>query len=158
MYTYFGTKDKDFYIYPEVELPDDFDPTGRVWYEQAIQNKEKVIFSEPYQDVASGDMVITAAKAVVTNGQVVGVIGADVNLKYLTEKLSRSKIGKTGYVAITDPNGIVVTHPNKSMIGTDITNLAFWEFASTENEGFSDYTFEGEHKFLSFVTNVIILI
>ena len=153
MHTYFGTKRKEMLIFPKIELPNDFDPTQRVWYQEAVKNQGKVIWTDPYQDAGSGDMVITVAKAVTVNGEIAGVIAADINLKHLSEKLSGSKIGRTGYVVIADHNGILVSHPDKSMIGQDITNLAFWKIANAKEKGYSDYEFEGKAKFLTFVTN-----
>ncbi len=96
MYSYFGTANKNFYIYPQVELPDGYDPTGRDWYKKATENKGKVIWTKQYKDSVTGDMIISTAKAVINNEEVVGVIGFDISLKDLSEKISKIKIGNTG--------------------------------------------------------------
>ena len=58
--SFVGTRDKIMYINPITDLPDDYDPTSRVWYTGAAQT-DKVIWTDPYVDVGTGKTVITAA-------------------------------------------------------------------------------------------------
>jgi len=153
LHMYYGTVDKKFMIYPNVDLDESFDPTIRPWYIDAIKDKHKSVWTDPYVDTETKDMVITIAKAVINNGDVVGVVAADISLKSFNSKISNIKIGKTGYLVITDQNGVVIAHPNREMIGSDITNLAFWETVKKDKKGFSSYQYDGANKFLSFVTN-----
>lgn len=156
MNTYFGTSEGDMYLYPEQDLPEDYDPRVRPWYKKAIESKEKVVWSDPYIDANSKETVITAAKAVVKNGKVLGVIGIDINLDELANDIKQKKIGKKGYVFVTDENGIMLAHPNKELIGTEsATEQEFWEEVKAGDSGFSNYSYQGEDKFLSYVTNDI---
>ncbi len=154
MYTYFASSDEEgFYISPQVALSEGFDAKESIWYQTAVKQQDKVIWTEPYQDDVSGDMIISVAKAVISNGEIVGVVGLNVNLKDLTQKLSNIKLGRTGYIAISDKNGLLVTHPDPTMIGEDITEYRFWEIAKANERGFSPYEFKGKNKFLAFETN-----
>ncbi len=153
LYTYIGTSSKNLIIYPTVNLPDDYDLTSRVWYKDALQNKGKVILTDPYKDAGSGGMIITVAKAMIYNGDIVGVVAADVSLKFLTNKLSTVKVGNDGYISIIDSKGVTVSHPDKEMIGKDITDQKFWTDLQKEKTGHSEYTSQDKKEFLSFVTN-----
>ena len=110
---YFAEHTRKMVLYPEQKLPDDFDPTSRPWYQNAIKNPEKVVFSNPYKDTATGNYVISISKAVEYNGQVIGVVSMDINLDVISKQLSDIKIGQNGYAYITDSNGIMIAHPDK---------------------------------------------
>ncbi|GFZ33017.1 methyl-accepting chemotaxis protein [Clostridium zeae] len=152
---YFATPSKMMYLYPETKLPDGYDPTSRPWYQKAIQNKDTAVFSDPYQDSATGQFIISVSKAVELNGQVVGVVSADISLQTIAEQLSSIKIGKNGYVSITDGNGIMIANPDKSLIGTDsITKLEVWNKVKSEKQGFTQYSYKEQNKYASFCTNI----
>lgn len=153
---YFGQRTKKMVLYPEQKLPDDFDPTSRPWYEKAVQNPDKVVFSDPYKDTATGDYVISISKVVKYDGQVTGVIAMDVSLASLTKQLSDIKIGQNGYAYITAANGMMIAHPDKSIIGTDIaTKQTFWGDVKTNQNGFTRYIYNGQNKFASYDTNIL---
>ncbi len=59
---YAASEDKKLYKYPDSGVPKGFDPTGRDWYKQAVAEKGQAVFSEPYTDEATGDIVVTISK------------------------------------------------------------------------------------------------
>ncbi|AKN29705.1 chemotaxis protein [Clostridium carboxidivorans P7] len=151
---YYGTSSGKFTIYPNAKMPDGYDATKRDWYKQALDNKGKVIITPPYKDAATGNSVVTLAKTVEKNGQVVGVIGLDCSLTTLSQKISSQKIGTTGYVFISDISGTILAHPNKELVGTkEAANLSFWDKVKSENSGFINYTYNGAKKFGVYKTN-----
>ncbi|QEK11560.1 methyl-accepting chemotaxis protein [Crassaminicella thermophila] len=156
MNTYFGSNNGNIYIYPNQAIPDGYDPRRRPWYKKALNNKGKVVWTDPYKDATSGDVVITVAKTVIDNDKVIGVIGVDINLRLLSENLSKITIGNEGYIYVTDKNGIMIAHPNKELIGKDdFRKLSIWEQAHSKKSGFFEYLFKGRNKFAVFYTNPI---
>ncbi|RKD21637.1 hypothetical protein BET04_07390 [Caminicella sporogenes] len=154
MWTYFGNEEGSMYIFPKDELPDDYDPRTRPWYKKALENKGKVVWTEPYIDATVDELVITAAKTVLDGDKVIGVVGIDISLKDLSDNLSKKQVGKSGYVFVTDKKGMVISHKDKKLIGTyDITKREFWNKVKSTDKNFLDYTYEGKKKFLSFTTN-----
>ncbi len=113
---YYGTEKKKFLLYPEEEMGD-YDPTTRDWYKLAVSKKGEVVITSPYLDATNGKIVVTIAKAVVKEGNIVGVVGLDLALDKLSESMSEIKIGKEGYLAIADSEGIMISHPDKELIG-----------------------------------------
>ncbi len=83
MFLYVGFSDKRTFTATGWETPD-YDPTSRPWYHAAIASPDKLIWTAPYIDFATGKLIITAAHTVKDNsGDIVGVIGADVSLEAL---------------------------------------------------------------------------
>jgi len=152
---YFGTSTKQMLIYPEQKLPDGYDPTSRPWYQNAVNNKGNIVFSNPYKDAISGNFVISLSKAVENNDQVIGVISVDIDLATMSKELSNIQIGREGYVYITDNTGIIIGHPDKSKLGTnEVTKLSIWNTIKSNNSGFDKYVYNGVTKLASFDTNV----
>lgn len=152
--TYFATELGGMYLYPTQDLPEGYDPRTRGWYKDAINKTDSVIWTEPYTDATSGQVTITAAKAVIENGKVIGVAAIDVDLKNISEDLGSRTIGREGYVYATDKNGIMLAHPDGSLIGSDtVQKLSYWNEVKSKGTGFTEYVFEGKNKFVSYATN-----
>lgn len=101
------------------KIPEGYDPRTRIWYKDAIANDGKVIITEPYEDVnEKGRYVVTLAKTVKSNsGQLAGVVGIDITLSDLSNKVSQVKIGENGFTTIIDASGNVISSNNKDLIG-----------------------------------------
>ncbi|WP_259365441.1 methyl-accepting chemotaxis protein [Colwellia sp. BRX10-3] len=107
LYVYTGTKDGGFVQYPLEELGG-YDPRQRPWYKQALASPDGPIITEAYQDVI-GKPVVTSALVVKNNqGDIVGVQGLDVTLSTLTDILSNTKLGESGYLILIDDSGTVL--------------------------------------------------
>lgn len=72
---FFGKESGDFYVYPTVNLPKDYDARKREWYIKAIENKEHV--SNPFRDISSEKVIVTFAKLVSKDDANIGVIAFD---------------------------------------------------------------------------------
>ncbi|WP_243129675.1 methyl-accepting chemotaxis protein [Clostridium sp. HBUAS56017] len=147
---YYGTSSGKYSMYPLEKMPDGYDATQRPWYKQAIENKGKAIITPPYKGASTGKLMITIAKTVEKNGQVVGVIGMDCTLDTLSDKIAEKKMGNAGYAFITDSSGIIIAHPDKDTINTE---LSIWNLMKSDNKGFIEYEYQGNQKFGVFQTN-----
>lgn len=149
MDAYYGTASGKFAMYPETKMPDGYDATQRPWYKQALASTDgKAIVTEPYKDAGTGNMVIGVAKAVIKDGKTVGVVGFDVSLSTLAKKIATKKVGNSGYVFIANPEGIILAHPDKSLINTDTASkLSFWNETKSQDKGFVEYNYNGNKKF-----------
>ena len=151
---YLGTNDKRMIIYPLADLGDDYDPTSRTWYKGALDKSGEINWSEPYTDAVTGNMIITVSTTVEDKGEVIGVVGMDIDIQDLSTYMASTKIGADGYVVVIDKTGIAIVHPDSEIVGTDsITNSSFWENAAGLNSGFIEHEFGGENKLTAFVKN-----
>ena len=149
---YLGTAQGDMYLSQNVELPADFDPRVRPWYQEA-ESTEEIIWTDAYLDASSGQAVISAAKAIKVNGKLIGVAGVDIDLSMLASFVNSAKVGESGYVAVVDANGIVLSHPSAELLGEDISSEAFVQKILKEKTGFMAYEYKGVDKFASFKLN-----
>ncbi|WP_160669635.1 methyl-accepting chemotaxis protein [Clostridium sp. C8-1-8] len=153
---YIGRANKKMLIYPAAQLPSGYDPTSRPWYTDAMNNKGKITFSAPYKDAASGGMVISLSKTVEKDGQIIGVAAIDLNLDKLSKSLSNIKVGEQGYIYICDSQGVLVSHPNSKIIGTDeAKKQSYWSNVEKSQSGFEPYTYNGDKKFVSYDRNKV---
>lgn len=155
--SYFGTSNGGFEIYPNDKMPDGYDPRERPWYKQALDHKGQIIITLPFKDSQTGKNVVSIAKTVEKDGNVIGVCAINVSLDTLTEKISTKKIGTTGYVFISDVEGkSIIAHPKKELIGTDeASKLSVWDKIKTSNNGFVTYNFNNVKKFGAYETNEV---
>lgn len=109
MHTYVGTEKGAMLIAPKVELPRDFDPRQRPWYQQAMKDKAKTVITEPYVDTDTKQITVTIARAT-ADGQ--GVVATDLSLQALAESVQTVQIGKQGFAAILDGNRHYLVHPS----------------------------------------------
>ncbi|MGH4123046.1 MAG: methyl-accepting chemotaxis protein [Clostridium sp.] len=151
---YYGTTSGKFLTYP-IEPPDpSYDATTTTWYKQALEHKGQVIITPAYKDKVTKKNVVTLAQTVEKSGQVVGVIGMDLPLTTLAQRISTKKIGSTGYVFISEVSGNVLAHPQKELISTKAASiLSFWDKAKSDNSGFVNYEDNGTKKFGVYQTN-----
>ncbi|MDF2548340.1 MAG: hypothetical protein K0R93_3238 [Anaerosolibacter sp.] len=150
---YIGTHDKQMFLYPETDLPADYDPTSRPWYQDAMK-KNGIAWTDPYVDVGTGKVIISVAQPVYDsrhNNAFVGVMALDISLEQLSNLINSIKIGQAGYVVLIDKTGNLMTHPNPELIGKPIPVPEIAEAISKEKAGTMDYVFEekgvNEEKF-----------
>ncbi len=94
-----------------IELPPEikeYDPRQRPWYLKAANAKERV-FTTVYPSASSGQLLITLAQPVLdAQGSVTGVIGVDLFMQALTERLQAQKISQNGVAFLVDEQGYLV--------------------------------------------------
>ncbi|BEP27894.1 methyl-accepting chemotaxis protein [Helicovermis profundi] len=156
MNVYIGTRDGQMLLYPQVDLPADYDPRKRGWYEAAVK-ADKLIWTDPYVDAFTGDMVVTVAKPVYNkfnNNKFVGVAALDISLKTLAENMNKITVGENGYAILVDGNGITMTHKDSKVIGKPIPVKELAEAMKKSNEDTVEYTYNGVEKIGIFDTVV----
>ncbi|ACZ12098.1 methyl-accepting chemotaxis protein [Sulfurospirillum deleyianum] len=113
--TYIGIEENGLMLYSDKSQPKEgYDPRKRPWYIQA-KKEGKSIVTDIYVDASTGQLGISAAAPVFVNGVLKGVIGNDVYLTQVVEKINATKF-PGGYAFVTDASGKINFHPNKEMI------------------------------------------
>lgn len=145
---YIGTQTGKFIREPFIQMSEGYNPTDRVWYKEATENKGKVIVTAPYQSASTKNMVVTIAKEV-KDGK--GVIGINLNLDNILKVSKMINIGEKGYAVILDKNKQIVSHPSRKL-GSKVTEP--WIKPIYEDEqGNVSYTEQDDKKNLIFATN-----
>jgi methyl-accepting chemotaxis protein len=84
----------------------------RGWYELAMTDTARAHVTSPYVDAQTGEMCVSIAQAVISNGKVVGVMAADVFVTELLNITLAATLDSTGYSMLIDRNGDILVHPD----------------------------------------------
>ena len=69
--------------------------------------------------------MVTVASPVFSNGDLVGIVGIDLNMGSLTQKLSSVTVGTSGYITLYDSSNQIVYHPDDSVINTNAVDANY---------------------------------
>lgn len=141
---YIANPDEKFIISPLSQMPENFKPTERPWYQAAIANPNQTNWTLPYKDAVTGDYIFSVAHAVTdSTGNVLGVIAVDVKLNQMSALLTDANTNadytllvtdyKANIIAATDPN--LNDKPFAEAFGTDFAFAAPEESRSIELNG-----------------------
>ncbi len=103
---------------------EDVDFSSRSWYKM-VMDKQDTIITETYVSANSDSNTVTVASPVFINGNIMGVIGMDINMQHLNEVLSAITVGKNGYITLYDSNSQIIYHPDSSVINTNAADAEY---------------------------------
>jgi diguanylate cyclase (GGDEF)-like protein len=152
-FIFLATDEGGYMEYPAFTPSKSYDPRMRPWYINTI-NEQKIIMSEPYLTNVTNDMVVSFTKSIKEEDKAVGVIGISVNLKALTNSISRLNIGKTGYVMLLSPESKFIVSPkNPEWILKTPQELGLKDFLVMNTK--AEVTFETELNGELYVINTL---
>lgn len=128
------------------------DRSDREYFKRAIRGEtflsDVIISRSTKQPIA-----VIAVPVKDVNNDVVGVLGASIELGFLSEMAKTMITGDDGYGYIVDRKGVLIAHPNFEYVQNmkDLSNLQ--PVANVKNglSGFGDYEFEGVDKLVSYL-------
>ncbi|ADO59001.2 methyl-accepting chemotaxis protein [Paenibacillus polymyxa] len=123
-----------------------FDPRTRPWYIEAMKQPGKVVIT-PVIINSSGIPVVIVSRTLSDQS---GVIGVSLNLESV-RKLASIKVGQEGYIVILDHTKKFVVHPTAKAGSLPQDNSL--DRLYTAPSGNFNYMYEGQEKYLTYVTN-----
>jgi putative nucleotidyltransferase with HDIG domain len=111
-------EDGSIFIAPTDEtMPLDYDSRTREWYKGTLNQKGEIFWTEPYLDAGeSGKRLQTVSKAVYDeNGELMGVIGLDIELAKFTEIINRLSYAKNSYIFLLNQENEVLAHNSQDL-------------------------------------------
>ena len=126
-----------------------WDITTRPWFN--CLEKGSTVYTVPYVDSVTGDMVLTIASPVYSmGGSGLGVAGMDISLETMMGTLAGYKIGDNGYVMLIAQDGTFVYHPDSDLIGKNLNDIKVSDnlrnAVSNRTEGLLKYKTDGQGK------------
>lgn len=115
---YVGTAEGEMWqSRPAANLPSDYDPRTRPWYQQA-SSRNSLVVTPPYADAGTGEMIISLA-APLRNGSR-GVIGSDISIDSVIRELLSIESRWTSELWMLDGNQTVIAHPDTGRIQQNV--------------------------------------
>ncbi len=110
--------------------------------------------SEVQASPATGRPVCLITTPLMEDGKFIGIAGTPLELKAFSDSHVRDvKVGKTGYVAITDSHGTTLAHKDPDLVlKMNIAELDWGRQALAQKNGRLEYTFSGEGRVAHFAT------
>ncbi|ACL70844.1 methyl-accepting chemotaxis protein [Halothermothrix orenii] len=125
--------------------------SDRSYFQKAIRGESD--FSEVMISRSRGVPIVVYARPITNNGEIVGVIGASVELGILSEIASQVTPGENGYGFIVENTGKIIGHPDQKF-AEDMYDASELEPVKNVIKGKKDvgeYTYEGEDKLAAYV-------
>lgn len=150
---YFGTKVSRFY--PELggyyvdssgwTPDDDWEPSARPWFINAVGSKGNAVFTEPYVDSMTGQLCVTVSYAAYKDS-LLGVGAADLILNDLTQLVEDFSISANDRIYLIDSAGFFITNEDTSKITVE----NYFDDSSISKAGYSVENYlDGEpHSFV----------
>lgn len=117
LYMYIGSTEGEMIMIPKENLPDDYDPRTRPWYEQAQSTNGKIL-TEPYVDASSGELVLSFARPTS-----IGVIAADIGMNVVASEVLGIDLGDTGQAIMVDAQDNILIHQDQAFYGNSLNDL-----------------------------------
>ncbi len=99
---------------PTRENPANVDFKERPWYKLG-QASNGVVFTKPYIDAATNELLLSVVTPISDNGSFQGVLGGDLSLNSIAASVNTINFNDTGLAFIADESGTIITHPNAKL-------------------------------------------
>ena len=146
---YLGEENGAFTISPKADMPKDYDPRKRPWYIDTAKALSTQL-TEPYVDMATNKMVISACVPVNADGKLIGVFGGDFALDALIERIKAANFGGIGQAFLVSSDGKILVHPDATLVGKPLSE-AFVGLKAPTTGNVVDTVFAGHNQVASFV-------
>ncbi|EPL09136.1 methyl-accepting chemotaxis transducer [Pseudomonas sp. CF161] len=148
MGAYLGNNDGSFIIRPDSKMPDGYDPRARPWYKSAESTSGSAL-TEPYIDLASGQLVISIVDSVLKGGQRIGVVGGDLSLQVIADSINALDFDGMGYAFLVSADGKVLVHPDKNLVMKNLKDIYPQDTPRISTE-LSEITADGKTRIVTF--------
>ena len=125
--------------------PEDYDPKTRDWFIEAMAADGNVVFTMPYIDAQTGNLIVSACRMMPDRQS---VIALDVQLKGIQSMMSELTLNGKGYGFVVSNDGMIIAHRDEAKKGTNICDTEggreFLETIRGTDFGSFPYTWDGE--------------
>jgi len=126
-----------------------WDARQRPWYALAKSSNHAKI-TEPYEDFATKDVLISVVASLTNNGKFMGAFGGDLSLKTVSDALNTLTFNKSGHAFLLAKSGNIISHPNSEYNGKNYSQL-FPGKKVALTEAIQEISIEGNNLWVSFI-------
>jgi len=108
-------------------IPDpDYVPQERPWFAAAVAAQGAITDDKPYIDARTGELVYSFSRAIYAeNGELHAVVSIDVPLQSVADQVVEAAAMHGGYGMLADADFIILSHPDESLVGLEMSNQKF---------------------------------
>jgi signal transduction histidine kinase/CheY-like chemotaxis protein len=113
-------------MYDSINLNPDsgYIPQRRPWYQTAVRSGNAVAYTAPYEDQRSGEIVVSAVQNINgKNGDFVGILVIDIDVKWLQEYIGSLALAEGGYGLLLSQKMTLMAHPDGAFLGRQLQDL-----------------------------------
>lgn len=123
--TYYGNNDGKMYRQdPAIDAKrPDYDPRKKSWYQESMSIGQPSIMG-PNLSSTTHELVIILTHPVMKDGQLFGMVGANLTLNQLSEQVARLNVPGSGTAMIVSSDNDIIAHPDSSMVMKKAQSLA----------------------------------
>jgi signal transduction histidine kinase/response regulator RpfG family c-di-GMP phosphodiesterase len=101
--------------------PDDFAPTQRPWYVDAVAANGKIAETLMYHDLVYGNIMLVYSYCIFdSNGRRLGVVSYRVRIDNIKKYIVNTVSAQGGYGILLSKDMVVLAHPNEDFVGKNI--------------------------------------
>ncbi|KZN36970.1 hypothetical protein N480_17045 [Pseudoalteromonas luteoviolacea S2607] len=108
---------------PNRQNPPGVDFRQRPWYSLARQ-QGKTVFTSPYIDAATGELLLSVVSPINYKGTFRGVIGGDLSLDTIASSINAVDFDHTGFAFLVDREGKIISHQQTELNGKTLKDIA----------------------------------
>jgi len=149
------TDDSGMQIYKTSYIETIGDRSDREYFKKAI--KGEAYFSDVIVSRSTGKPISVIAVPIYDHEKIVGILGASIELSYLTTLNSNMGFNTGGFGFIVDRTGKVISHPDDTLVSEmkDLSSHEPVRAVMYGESGSGQYIYEGTHKMVSYTTSAI---
>lgn len=127
--------------------PPGIDFRQRPWFKLA-KNSNNTLFTAPYVDAATNELLLSVVSAINTENGFQGVIGGDLSLDAIANSVNTINFNGNGLAFLVDGEGKIITHPSSDLNNKQTQTIYSSSPANTKNILHIDH--DGKEKLLYF--------
>ena len=144
----YGLENGGYYQGVYEYIPEEYNAVEQEWYKLAKNGNGEIIWTEPYLDFLTQEVVMTAAKPIVGTSGLQGVIAIDFNLEELSKDISSAKIGEDGFVMLLNRKGTIVANRDNFMISESLFGDHFPQMKKDTNQRYVPFFIQDKEYLL----------
>jgi len=124
-----------------------FNASSREWFQKAMASRATYV-SQPYtgNNGTEGNLtsvtMITISTPVISGGEVIGILGADLKLASLQKTINDYQVGHNAFAMMLNKQGLILSHPESDMLMKNLSDFAPGLDLSTMNRAMADNRIE----------------
>jgi methyl-accepting chemotaxis protein len=103
-------------------IPSDYNPTIRPWYKAAVKAGHRIV-TKPFNDSATGNLLVAFANPLLENGNLKGVVAGNVSMAAVSANIDSIHPTASSFGMLLDTSGTIIAYPDRKYVGKPVTDL-----------------------------------